>query len=238
MSGNSGGEDKEMTGEGPDLSRLYRDRFTDEDLAFKRRMWEVLCERFFQRYAAGTDTVLDLGAGTCEFINAIRCQRKIAVDLNPDTVHHARDAEVIQAPATDLSAVPDGSVDVVFCSNLLEHLPDKTAVLQALSECRRILRPGGKLLVLQPNIRYLPGRYWDYFDHHTPLTHLSMVEAMRLAGLVPVEVVPRFLPYTVKGTRAPRSAGLVRAYLRLRVLWPLFGRQMFIVAEPRPETAG
>jgi len=224
--------------ERPDLSRLYRDRFTDEDLAFKRRMWEVLCERFFQRYVAGTDTVLDLGAGTCEFINAIRCRKKIAVDLNPDTVRHARDAEVIQAPATDLSAVPDGSVDVVFCSNLLEHLPDKAAVLQALSECRRVLRSDGRLLVLQPNIRYLPGRYWDYFDHHTPLTHLSMAEAMRLAGLLPVQVVPRFLPYTVKGTRAPRSALLVRAYLRLRVLWPLFGRQMFIVAEAKPEAAG
>jgi len=222
--------------EGPDLSRLYRDRFTGEDLAFKRRMWEVLCERFFQRYVAGTDTVLDLGAGTCEFINAIRCRNKIAVDLNPDTVLHAREAEVIQAPATDLSAVPDGSVDVVFCSNLLEHLPDKAAVLQALSECRRVLRPGGRLLVLQPNIRYLPGRYWDYFDHHTPLTHLSMVEAMRLAGLAPVEVVPRFLPYTVKETRAP-SALLVRAYLRLRVLWPLFGRQMFIVARASPASS-
>ncbi len=237
MSGdsNADGDDEEVT-EGADLSRLYRRRFTDEDIAFKRRMWEVLCERFFQRYVAETDTVVDLGAGTCEFINAIRCRSKIAVDLNPDTVLHARGAKVIQAPATDLSPIASGSVDVVFCSNLLEHLPDKAAVLQALSECRRVLREGGKLLVLQPNIRYLPGRYWDYFDHHTPLSHLSMVEALGLAGFVPVEVVPRFLPYTVKNTRVPRSAGLLRAYLRLPVLWPLFGRQMLIVSEPGTAT--
>lgn len=215
--------------EGPDLAHIYRERFSLENLAFKSRMWEVLCDRWFQTYVTSTDTVLDLGAGTCEFINAIRCAEKIAVDANPDVVEYARDAKVIQTLSTDLSPVASESIDVVFCSNLLEHLPSKKAVLQTLRECQRVLRPGGTLMILQPNIRYLPGRYWDYFDHHTPLTHLSMIEALRLSRLSPRRVIPRFLPYTVK-SRLPRSTLFLRLYLRLPFLWSIFGRQMFVVA--------
>jgi SAM-dependent methyltransferase len=195
-------------------------------------MWEVLCSEFFQRWVREKDTVLDLGAGTCEFINAIRCGRKIAVDLNPEVANHVRDAKVFVAPSTDLAPVASSSVDVVFSSNLFEHLPDKAAVLQTLAECRRVLRRGGLLMILQPNIRYLPGRYWDYFDHHTPLTHLSMVEALELSGFGPRRVIPRFLPYTVKDSKAPRSLLLLRAYLRMPFLWAILGRQMLILASP------
>jgi hypothetical protein len=84
--------------------------------------------------------------------------------------------------------------------------------------------------VLMPNVRYLPGKFWDYFDHHTPLTHLSLVEALTLSGFRAERVVPRFLPYTVKQRGLPRSTMLLRAYLSLRILWPLFGRQMLVVA--------
>jgi SAM-dependent methyltransferase len=213
-----------------DLSRLYRQRFTDRDLAFKARMWDVLCRDFFQRWVRDTDTVMDLGAGTCEFINAIRCGEKIAVDLNPDVANHARDARVVVAPGTDLGPVVSSSVDVVFCSNFFEHLPTKGAVLQTLSECRRVLRPRGTLIILQPNVRYLPGRYWDYFDHHVPLTDRSMAEALRISGFDPNRVVPKFLPYTLKETKLPRLLFLLRVYLRVPLLWPIFGRQMLIVA--------
>jgi SAM-dependent methyltransferase len=141
-----------------------------------------------------------------------------------------RDARVVVAPSTDVAAVSSSSVDVVFCSNLLEHLPSKADVLQTLVECGRMLRAGGTLIVLQPNIRYLLGRYWDYFDHQTPLTHQSMAEALRLSGFVPKRIEPKFLPYTVKGSRLPRSLTLLSLYLRLPPLWRLLGRQMLIVA--------
>ncbi|MCU7374976.1 class I SAM-dependent methyltransferase [Paucibacter sp. O1-1] len=72
------------------------------------------------------------------------------------------------------------SVDVVFMSNFLEHLPNKDLVLETFRETRRILCRGGKVIVLQPNIRYLPGEYWDFFDHHTPLTERSLVEGLQL----------------------------------------------------------
>jgi SAM-dependent methyltransferase len=213
-----------------DLSTIYADRFDAGELQSKNVLWRVLCQNFFNRYIQPTDTVLDLAAGYCEFINNVRCAQKIAVDLNPDTKRFATDARVVLTASDDLGAIESGTVDVVFTSNFFEHLPDKQALLRTLAECRRVLRPGGRLLVLMPNLRYLGGRYWDYFDHHLPLTHLSLQEGLNLAGFDCDKVIPRFLPYTVKNSRVPISSTLVRTYLRTPVIWRFFGRQMFVAA--------
>ena len=47
------------------------------------------------------------------------------------------------SPSTDMHAIADGSVDVVFTSNFFEHLPNKVALVQTLAECHRILRDRG-----------------------------------------------------------------------------------------------
>jgi SAM-dependent methyltransferase len=219
---------------GSELARLYGDRFSAEELAGKRQLWEALCRGFFDRYVGPGDTVLDLAAGSCEFSNACRAGRKIAVDVNPDTARYAEDAEVVLAPSDNMAQVASGGVDVVFTSNFFEHLPDKRALLRTLHECHRVLRPGGRLLVLMPNLRYVGQRYWDYFDHHLPLTHLSLVEGLRLAGFTPDEVIPRFLPYTVKDSPVRVRGPMVRLYLRLRPAWRLLGRQMFVAASKPP----
>jgi SAM-dependent methyltransferase len=176
------------------------------------------------------DCVLDLGAGYCEFINAIQCARKIAVDLNEETAAYAGPGvAVVHAPSTDLRAIAAGSVDVVFASNFFEHLPSKADFLTTLHEIRRVLAAGGRLLILQPNIRFLPGEYWDFLDHHIPLTDRTLVEALELVGLEVVEVRARFLPYTTK-SRLPQWPWLVRLYLRLPPAQWLFGRQAWVVA--------
>lgn len=215
---------------GAELAQLYDGRFTAAELEGKRQLWEALCRGFLDRYIDQDDTVLDLAAGSCEFTNACRAGRKIAVDLNPDTARYARDAEVVIAPSDNMAQVASGSVDVVFTSNFFEHLPDKRALMRTMQECHRVLRPRGRLLVMMPNLRYTGQRYWDYFDHHLPLTHVSLAEGLQLAGFDPEEVIPRFLPYTVKDSPVPVRAGLVRLYLRLRPAWRIFGQQMFVAA--------
>ena len=222
-------------GSGGDLSDIYRLRFTDDEMAFKEQMWHVLCREVFSHHIRADDTVIDLAAGSCEFINNIRCGRKIAVDLNPETHRYAIDAEVVLARSDEMTAISDASVDVVFTSNFFEHLPDKPTLLRTLAECRRVLRPGGQIIVLMPNMHYLGGKYWDYFDHHLPLTHRSLPEALMLAGYEVTKVVPRFLPYTVKDGRIPNSIALLRLYLRLPIAWRLLGRQMLVIARtPTP----
>lgn len=217
-----------------ETSQLYQARFRAPEQARKNELWKVLCGSFFQKYIGRDDTVLDLGAGFCEFINHIQCGTKYAVDLNPDTTRYAaQGVQVISTSSSRLDTLATGSVDVVFASNFFEHLPDKQEFVATLREIRRILRAGsGRLLILQPNIRLLNGRYWDFLDHHLPLTERTLVEALELVGLSIVESRTRFLPYTTK-SRLPQHAFLVRAYLRLRPLQWLLGGQTWMVAVRR-----
>jgi SAM-dependent methyltransferase len=120
-------------------------------------------------------------------------------------------------------------VDVVFCSNLLEHLRDRETVTQLLGEFSRVLSPAGRLLVLGPNLRYTGAAYWDFFDHVLPFTHVTLVEALASAGFRPEKLIPRFLPYTTVGAR-PTPLSLVRLYLRVPLAWRVMGAQFFAVA--------
>ena len=220
-----------------DLPSLYRHRFGEAERRQKDILWKVLCEQFLQRYVGLSDTVVDLGAGYGEFINNIRCGKKYAVDLNEDTGRAVdEDVSFLKSRGYELTALDDGSVDVVFASNLFEHLASKDELLATLGEIERVLRAGGKLLVLQPNIRYAYREYWDFFDHHLPLSHESLSEALELSGFDVVECRPRFLPYTTK-SRLPQHPLLLRLYLRLPPLQWLLGKQMFVVGVKRAAAA-
>ena len=212
------------------LSTLYQQRFQPEEQTGKNAIWRVLCSAFFQRYVTSDDSVLDLACGYGEFINNIHCRRKFAVDLNEDSSRHVDDdVAFFLCPSTDLADLADASIDVVFVSNFFEHLPCKQDILKTLNEVNRVLKTAGRLMILQPNIRFLPGAYWDFFDHHLPLTDHSMVEALNLTGFTVDNVLPRFLPYTTKG-RIPKHPVLVRLYLHVPPVWKIMGGQMFILA--------
>ena len=219
-----------MTETREQLTSLYRHRFPEQELAHKHAIWQVLCRRFFGRYVKSTDTVVDIGAGYCEFINNIDAKKKIAVDLNPEISRFAKpDVEVINESCTAIAKLPAASADVVFMSNFLEHLPTKQMVLDTFREAHRILKSGGRVIVLQPNIRFLYDEYWDFFDHHTALSDRSLVEGLQLACFTPEVVIPRFLPYTTK-SRLPQAPWLVGLYLRVPVAWKLLGKQALVVA--------
>lgn len=193
-------------------------------------MWQVLIEGFFQALVPRDGALLDLGSGYGEFINQISARRRLAMDLNPDA--RARvDAgvEFLQQSSTDRWPIDDGALDVVFTSNFLEHLPGKEAVAATVEQAFRCLRPGGRLICLGPNIRFLANEYWDFFDHLVPLSDRSLVECLQAQGYSIERVVPRFLPYTMSGRPPPPSA-FIRLYLAMPQTWPVFGKQFLIVA--------
>jgi SAM-dependent methyltransferase len=119
---------------------------------------------------------------------------------------------------------------VVFTSNFLEHLRSKELVDKTLREAFRCLKRGGKIICLGPNIKFVPGSYWDYWDHFIPITEESMAEALSLKGFRVGKKVDRFLPYTMSGGKNPPLIA-VRLYLKLPFAWRFFGKQFLVIAE-------
>jgi SAM-dependent methyltransferase len=224
------GPDSALELESSGLKALYTNRFERESEQ-REDIWQVLCEHFFQSWIAEDATVLDLAAGHCEFINNIKAGRKIAVDLNPDVkLRAAMGVETHLQRSDSMDEIADQSVDVVFVSNFFEHI-SREVILGTLVEVRRVLRPTGRLLVLQPNVRYCARDYWQFFDHITPIDDRALVEAFTATGFDVVKNIPRFLPYTTK-SRLPSGPALVRLYLKVPLAWRVLGAQAFMVASP------
>lgn len=228
-------------GTGHHEQEIYTRRFSPAEEATRKVTWEVLCRDFFQQFISPSDVVVDIGAGDGHFLKNIQAARRIAVDLSPHVgILREVGVEVFQVPAGEFGSHFRDKADVVFMSNFLEHLPSKSVLLEVLGECFRVLKSGGSLLILQPNIRYVGPAYWDYIDHHIALTENSLVEALLISGYKITKVIPRFLPYTAKSkighlVRSDRMAWLVKWYLRLPLLWKFFGGQTFVVAQkPMP----
>lgn len=213
-----------------DLSALYDLRFSQTGLEKRRAVWRVLTKDFFQQFVPEDATVLDVACGYGEFINNIRAAKKYAVDLNEDAPEHlSPEVEFVRTPATDLSALPRGGIDVAFTSNFLEHFRKKEDLDEFLKALNGVLKPGGRFIILGPNIRYAFKEYWDYYDHYLPLSHNSLVEALALAGFRAERVIDRFLPYTMNNS-APTADFVIRTYLKLPFAWKFFGKQFLVVA--------
>jgi len=181
---------------------VYEDLWADapadpEPWAWKRRRALLLGE------ARPGERVLDLGCGAGRFVAALRDAGAdpVGVEVAEAALERARR----NAPGADLRlAEPGGglplehrSVDLVWCSEVLEHVAD-TAHL--LLEARRVLRPGGRLLVTVPFHGRVKGallaltRFDAHFDplgqHLRFYTRGSLTRTLRHAGFDPVSVRP------------------------------------------------
>lgn len=213
------------------LRRIYKRRFTP-DVDFRKEFYKILCKDFYSKYIPKNAVLLDIATGYCEFINTIQVKKKFAVDLNPDAKKYAaKDVNLIIAPSTDITPVKTGSIDIVHVSNFFEHLT-REDIVKSLAEIHRVLKKGGKILVMQPNIRYCYKDYWMFFDHLTPLDDRSLCEVLEISGFEVEECIPRFLPYTTKSD-LPKSLLLAKIYINFPSLYKLFGQQAFIVARKK-----
>ena len=217
------------------LSRFYRFRVEtsgEQYMLWRRLIWQILVEDFFNRYIKRSDTVMDLPSGFGEFINTVKCKVKIASDINPDCKKYLKPGiKFVCCPSVKIKMSKD-SVDKIFCSNFFEHITHQD-ILKTIKEFRRILKNNGKVLVFQPNVRFLTKDFWRFFDHITPIDDRGLEDAFGLLGFRLVYKIEKFFPFTVKD-RLPKSALLVRIYLRIPILWLFFGQQSFLIFEKTP----
>jgi SAM-dependent methyltransferase len=207
---------------------LYDVRFDAEESAAKDMIWREIVA-FLARWIDATAPVLDIACDRGHFIRWVRGVERWATDIRDVRSILPVDVRFVQASGLDLTAVmPNGYFGTVFMSNYLEHLQSSDAVVDQLRVVRQLLRQGGRAIILQPNIRLVGPRYWDFIDHKVALTENSLVEAASIAGLQTVKLIVRFLPYTTKG-RLPTDPALVRLYLRVPLAWRLLGKQTLYV---------
>lgn len=220
-----------------DLSKLYRYRFKEADREKKLEIWREICRGYLQRKIGQNQTILDLASGYGEFSHNIVAARKIAVDLNPDAKRMLpSDVEFHNVSATEFSSsVGKGVVDVVFTSNFLEHLPTKSDLDEVFGEVLKVLKPGGRFLILGPNIKYLATEYWDFYDHYLPLSHMSVEEGLVQSGFEVREIIPKFLPYSTRSA-LPQAPVFVAAYMRVPLAWSILGKQ-FLITGRKPDAS-
>ena len=212
------------------MKDLYSEYFTVSHVqrSDRDRIWKVVAGHIQRRYMPDDGVILDLGAGYCPFINQVRGRARYAFDQS-DVVRQsaAQGVQAIVGDCSRLAELESGTFDVVFASNFLEHL-DRELLGQVLPEVQRLLKPGGRFIVLQPNFAYAYRQYFDDFTHTLVFTHVSLGDLLRAFGFSLHAVLPRFLPFSMK-SRLPTLPWLVHLYLRSPI--KPFAGQMLIVAE-------
>ncbi len=150
----------------------------EENYWFRRH--EVVYEALAPRCRDAV--VLEAGCGEGYGADLLAGVARTVLGLDYDVLtaaHVARRYPRVGVARANLVALPvgDGSIDVVVSLQVIEHLWEQERFLR---ECRRVLRPGGALLVSTPNrITFSPGR-------DTPLNpfHTRELSGAELAGLV------------------------------------------------------
>jgi SAM-dependent methyltransferase len=168
-----------------------------EPWAWRRRRALLL------REARPGERVLDVGCGAGRFLAALRDAGAdpVGVELAAGAVERARrnvpSADVRLVTADGSLPLGHGEIDLVWCSEVLEHVPDTFGFL---TEVRRVLRRGGRVLVTVPDhgrVKRTLLALAHYDAHYDPLgqhlhfyTRRSLARALHATGFEDVALGP------------------------------------------------
>lgn len=167
-------------------------RFRGSEQEIRRR------QSFYVPYFQGLAQVLDLACGRGEFLQLMREAGVSArgIDLDPACIEicRAKGLDADHGDAFDcLEQLPPASLDGIFCSHFVEHLPSwKIAELIRLAASR--LATGGLLVVETPNpqcLATLAAEFYSDPTHRHPVPAALLRFCFEEAGLGGIEVHPR-----------------------------------------------
>lgn len=189
----------------------------------RRKIIASILDRFSKNKV---DTILDLGCGVGSNapILAPRAQKLVGLDISPHALSFARTASygsLIEANAEEIP-LPDESVDVVVCTDVLEHLDDQKAIL----EIKRVLKNKGLLVLTVPAFPSLWNANDDY-SHHLRRYRLDEIEALirrvglsvryisfwNIAFFFPVWIVARLYRSRKAGIELKNNLSLIPSWL-------------------------
>jgi SAM-dependent methyltransferase len=180
--------------------------------------------RWARRFAPSSPRLLEIGGATGEFCAVARDDgwEVTLVELSAVFADEARLRYGLEARREPVrrQSFPAESFDVIALFHVLEHLPRPAELLEAITP---MMRPGGCLLVVVPNLRGRTDRFFgrwasslrqpDHVYHHTPSTLRSLLERH---GFTAAELLTRE-PRHHLFTSLFSLAGIVRRRYRARL---------------------
>ena len=152
--------------------------------------------RLLRRYLRASHVFLELGAGDCSlsFEVAKHARKVLAVDVSAEITRHVAHPENFELIISDGCSipVPEGSVDVAYSNQLIEHLHPDDAVGQ-LQNVHKALAPTGIYICITSNRLSGPHDISKYFDEVATGLHLKeytfgeLGELLRKAGFSSVQ---------------------------------------------------
>lgn len=163
----------------PDHPQLHRKRDPGRE--------QVISQiQMLERFVGSNDTFLEIGAGDCAVSLAMAAvaRRVVAVDVSAQIAHSESPPPNFKLLLTDGRTVPmpDGSVDVAFSNQLMEHLHPDDARDQ-LEDVFRVLATGGTYVCITPNRLAGPHDVSERFDRTATGFHLKEYTTGELATL-------------------------------------------------------
>lgn len=193
-------------------------------------VWQEIV-RYLSGWVPMNGSILELGAGYCNCINAIDAKHRTAVDIWPGFTRHADKG--VRCHVYDirkgLRHLLKGSYDCIIASNVLEHLTMDEGIA-LLADCGVLLAKDGSLILIQPNFSLSVGHYFDDYTHKTVFTDHTLGSLLVALGFAVSRIEPGFLPFTMK-SRLPVWRYAIRWYLRSPVR-PLAGQMLVIAKKP------
>ncbi len=112
-----------------------------------------------RRHSEGAGSMIFVGIGMGDVLPDLCVEKKkvVGIDLNRTHLLHA--AAHCNPLVADGAALPvkDGSMDLVVCNMVLHHIVGQGRLERALAECFRVLKKGGRLLIVEPNLFHPSG---------------------------------------------------------------------------------
>ena len=146
--------------------------------------------KLIEGFQPGKGNILDIGAGTGDFLVMAKSKGWEIVGLEPSPKAKASAQAKGVIFLEELSQMPDRSADIITMWHVLEHVPD---VENQIAELKRILKPGGTIIIAVPNFKSYDaqyyGKHWAAYDVPRHLWHFSKTSIKLLFGKQGMELI-------------------------------------------------